>query len=274
MTAAPIPGQITPPRVAFLDPRTGMISRAWYRWLLSMFNASGSTTTIVETNNASQPEGFYDAIISAVAQAASTQIQADVLSQYLSDLTARTITAPAPIDISPLWDAIEALQLAPPPRQPVSPRFGMFYDTTTQSAALINTAYAVTFNSTMSSYGISVASSSRVTVDRPDRYNVQWSIHPNNSGGSLKNVWSWLRKNGTDIPYTLVHSTIVALGAQSQVGGRHLIQLAAGEYVEIYWATDDTGITLAPDAASAFYPAGPSATVSMTDSFAHSEIQP
>ena len=34
------PTQLTPPRVDFLDPRTGAISREWYRFLLSLLNAT------------------------------------------------------------------------------------------------------------------------------------------------------------------------------------------------------------------------------------------
>ena len=43
--------QITAPRVAFLDERTGLVSRHWYRWLLSLDRRAGSgssTTTIPE----------------------------------------------------------------------------------------------------------------------------------------------------------------------------------------------------------------------------------
>lgn len=40
------PTQITPPRVDFLDPRTGKISREWYMFLLSLFNLTGGGTTI------------------------------------------------------------------------------------------------------------------------------------------------------------------------------------------------------------------------------------
>lgn len=32
---------IIPPRVQFVDPRTGMISREWYRFLLNLFDRTG-----------------------------------------------------------------------------------------------------------------------------------------------------------------------------------------------------------------------------------------
>ncbi|KKN66537.1 hypothetical protein LCGC14_0470710 [marine sediment metagenome] len=33
---------IVPPRVPFNDPRTGLISREWYRFFLSLFHSTGS----------------------------------------------------------------------------------------------------------------------------------------------------------------------------------------------------------------------------------------
>jgi hypothetical protein len=33
---------ITPPRVPLLDPKTGLISREWYRFFLSLFVLTGS----------------------------------------------------------------------------------------------------------------------------------------------------------------------------------------------------------------------------------------
>lgn len=36
---------ITPPRVDFIDPRTGLISREWYRFFLNLFRLTGSGAT-------------------------------------------------------------------------------------------------------------------------------------------------------------------------------------------------------------------------------------
>lgn len=35
--------QITPPRVAITDPRTGAVSREWYRWFYNLYYATGGT---------------------------------------------------------------------------------------------------------------------------------------------------------------------------------------------------------------------------------------
>lgn len=43
MVTSTNPTQITPPRVAFLDPITGAISREWYRFLLSLWTAQSNS---------------------------------------------------------------------------------------------------------------------------------------------------------------------------------------------------------------------------------------
>jgi hypothetical protein len=195
----------------------------------------------------------------------------------LVDLAQTAGSAPPPAtqdDVAVLADQLLALQVQPPARQYNNPRYGEFYSTVAQTAAAINTAYAVTFNATFITFGASIASSSRLIVDRPGLYMVQWGVHPDNSSGTAANMWSWLRKNGTDIPYTLTHSTISGSHAQAQSSGRYLVDLCPTDYLEVYWATDNTSISLGVDAATAFYPAGASATVSITDNVSSLESRP
>jgi hypothetical protein len=67
MALAPInPTQITPPRVDFIDPRSGAISREWYRFFLSLLTAT--------QNNQEETELAPD----ATSQAAS--LEAELLS--------------------------------------------------------------------------------------------------------------------------------------------------------------------------------------------------
>ena len=64
---------ITPPRVPLIDPRTGLIDRAWYLFFLSLNNVA----TTVEGNpdvgpNADTLVASYDAALRALAQDVST----------------------------------------------------------------------------------------------------------------------------------------------------------------------------------------------------------
>ena len=88
-------------------------------------------------------------------------------------------TAPAQQanQIAELAQQVALLSQAPPVEQRKAPRYGTFYDTTTQTAAAINTAYAVTFNSTDLSFGVSTGTpTSRIYVDSEGIYNFQFSL--------------------------------------------------------------------------------------------------
>ncbi len=77
-------------------------------------------------------------------------------------------TAPAQQanQIAELAQQVALLSQAPPVEQKKLPRYGTFYDTTTQTAAAINTAYGVTFDSTDLSFGVSIGTpASRIYVD-------------------------------------------------------------------------------------------------------------
>ena len=47
MATSPNATQITPPRVALIDERTGAVSREWYRWFYSLYNIVGGGLGIV-----------------------------------------------------------------------------------------------------------------------------------------------------------------------------------------------------------------------------------
>ena len=88
------PTPITPPRVPLIDPRTGLIDRAWYMFFLSLLNAA----TIVDDGNLGpSPESLiasYDAALQTLAQTVETQpLQVD-LSADLAALKQEVETAP------------------------------------------------------------------------------------------------------------------------------------------------------------------------------------
>jgi hypothetical protein len=65
---------ITPPRVPLIDPRTGLIDRAWYLFFLSLNNVA---TAVVDdsglTFSAESVIASYDAALQALAQNVETQ---------------------------------------------------------------------------------------------------------------------------------------------------------------------------------------------------------
>jgi hypothetical protein len=75
---------------------------------------------------------------------------------------------------------------------------GAFQDSTDQVAANTTTAYAVTFNTTDFSNGVTIASSSRITVADAGIWNLQFSIQFTNTTNSSQDVDVWFRVNGTN----------------------------------------------------------------------------
>lgn len=174
--------------------------------------------------------------------------------------------------IAALQEQITALQQTPPPKQHRNPRYGSFYDTTTQTAAAINTAYAMTFNTSDLSFGVTRGTpTSRIYVDTPNVYNVQFSAQLDKTAGGVGSVWIWLRKNGTDITDSTGHIRIQGNNAETLAAWNYVIQLNAGDYIELMWETDDTSVQLLAEAATAIHPGIPSVILTVTDNISSME---
>ena len=282
MALAPInPTQLTPPRVAFIDERSGAISREWYRFFLSLLTATQTNQDEVElAPDATSLIASYDAMLAELAQAtesapdcctATADVDAKVNS--LAQATASTPPAASESDIAVIQSQLQALALSPPPKEFISPRYGSFYDTTDQTAAVINTAYAMTFNTTDLSFGVTVGTpTSRIYVDRPNIYNIQFSAQFINTGGGAHRAWIWLRKNGTNVPDSATVLRFQGNNTEDVAAWNFLLQMNAGDYFELMWEVDNTGVSLHADPATAVHPAIPSIILTVTDNVSSLEV--
>jgi hypothetical protein len=85
MALAPInPTQLTPPRVDLIDPRSGAISREWYRFFLSLLNATESNQSEVElAPDTASLLATYDSMLETLTQTTETQPDtASLLANY------------------------------------------------------------------------------------------------------------------------------------------------------------------------------------------------
>jgi hypothetical protein len=143
--------------------------------------------------------------------------------------------------------------------------YGAFSDTTLQTAASINTAYGMTFNTTDSSNGVSIGSpSSRLVVDFQGVYNVQFSAQLDKTSGGVGNIYIWLRKNGTNVDNTATTIAIQGTAARTVAAWNFIIQLEPTHYVELMWATDDTSVRILAASATSVWPAIPSVICTLT----------
>lgn len=240
---------ITPPRVPLTDVRSGLISREWYLFLLSLFNQTGQSTVSLEDAQKGPPNQETD-FQGALSQA---QLSAESVSALLSQYAA-------------LAADVQALALGPAdtPQLPRK-RYGSFYDTTTQTAAAINTAYAIKYNTTDLSVGVTVASTSRVYVDTHNVYNIQFSAQLDKTSGGVGLVWIWLRKNGTDVPNSASQVRIQGNDAEQVAAWNFLLEMNAGDYFELMWEVDTTDVQITAFAATAIHPAVPSVILTVSD---------
>jgi hypothetical protein len=119
--------------------------------------------------------------------------------------------------------------------------YGAWKSLVTQTATA-NTATAVALEVVDYENSTSIASSSRMTVAYPGIYNLQWSAQILNSDSVARSLSVWLKKNGTDVVGS-TRNTLVQAG-QANGAWNYYIQLAAADYIEIYWSTNNALVTL------------------------------
>jgi hypothetical protein len=85
-------------------------------------------------------------------------------------------------------------------------------------------------------------------------------------------VWIWLRKNGVNIPDSSGQIRIQGNNAEIIAAWNYVIQLNAGDYIELMWEVDDTSVILLAEVASAIHPSVPSVILTVTDNVSSLEV--
>ena len=140
---------------------------------------------------------------------------------------------------------------------------GLFYSTTDQTAAAINTGYPVEFENTYIESGISIVDDTKITVSADGIYNFQVTLQTAHTNSSDVQILTWINKNGTDVPYGGQQQTIKG-SANQPVFWNFSIDLTAGQYIEMYWAAGSTSLSLDSTAPTSPHPGIPSAVVAVS----------
>lgn len=132
------------------------------------------------------------------------------------------------------------------------------------TAAVVNTAYALTFTSSLSEGIANGTPASRIVFEEGGHYMISFSAQISSTSSSTVAFRFWPRINGTDVTgSTMVaslhqnNSTIVVTRTASFV-------MSADDYLEAMWAVDSTSGFLEAAGATAYAPAAPAATISIT----------
>ena len=137
--------------------------------------------------------------------------------------------------------------------------YGQFYSTQDQTPAA-NTPTALTFdNSSAFNTGITVASSSQITLGTAGVYLISISVQFDNKDSNDHDAYIWFRKNGTDIANS--NSTVTVPKATD--GGKTLLavtifeSVTAGQYIEAVVMVENALVDVEHIAASVGPPAYP-----------------
>ena len=149
--------------------------------------------------------------------------------------------------------------------------YGEFEDNTDQTAANTTTAYAITFDTTELSNGITLSNSSRINVSQAGIYNIHFTIQVKNTVNDSEDIDIWFRKNGTNIAASNKRFGMSARKSASDpshlvAAMNFFVKLAANDYVEIMFRVSNVGVSLEHFAASSTpdRPAVPSAVVTVS----------
>jgi hypothetical protein len=190
------------------------------------------------------------------------------LGRALDQLNFKDAEASASEDGILLWDAAEGY--------PVVSKNGEWVQvvledgkysgavTTDQTAASTNTAYALTYTSSISD-GISNGTpTSRIVFDEAGQYMISFSAQIASTSASTVNFWFWPRVNGSDVAGSTMKNALHQNGSVLVVSRSAIFELNAGDYLEAMWAVDSTSGLLDATTATAFAPAAPASTIAIT----------
>ena len=216
------------------------------------------------TVDAIGPDGVLEVNIAAgIAQTTAVQALSMISSlaqeSAINAALAENKANQAMAMLGSLTASVEGLQMAPPAREFKRSRYGSFYDTTTQTATVINTATAITFNNTDLSNGVYIGSpTSRVIADSEGIYNFDTSFQLDKTSGGTAVFDFWFRLNGVDVANSASRITIQGNNAEIFSSLNYFFDLKANDYVELMFSVTDLSVELKTFPAAAPHPGIPS----------------
>ena len=152
----------------------------------------------------------------------------------------------------------------------------LYFSTVDQPIAVVNTAQVITFNQTylQSGFSINGASNSQITAIYSGVYNFQFTTQIVSGSASSKTIYLWISRNGTDLGYTAKDVILSGSADVNEATWNFNLDLAAGEYVEMKWSSDDIDASLNSEAPASPHPGVASAVVTINFISALPEVRP
>jgi hypothetical protein len=221
--------------------------------------AANANNALAQISALAQDTAVDDAVLNAKVNQTLSQLAYIAQEAAVNCAMAENKANQALALVDNLTKAVEGLQMTPPQREFKRSRYGSFYDTTTQTATVINTATAITFNTTDLSNGVFIGSpTSRIIVDSEGIYNFDTSFQLDKTSGGTAEFYFWFRLNGTDVPESASQIRIQGNDAEIFSSINYFFDLKAGDYIEMMFSTTSLDVELLSVVATPPVPAIPS----------------
>lgn len=126
--------------------------------------------------------------------------------------------------------------------------YGAYHDTSTVTATSAAVAYVMNIGSTDLQNGINIVGGTKITATNAGIYNLQFSAQFTNPNSAIADISIWIRINGVNVADGAGTNGIPAKhGANNGlqiVSWNYVLSLNAGDYVELVWHSDATGVQL------------------------------
>mgnify|MGYP000088076413 CR=1 FL=1 len=127
--------------------------------------------------------------------------------------------------------------------------------------------YVVSISQERTSFTITGTIQSKIAVENPGIYNLQWSGQFENTDSQDHDVRVWIKINGTNLVgstgFVGIPSKHGAVNGHTIIGWNYFLSLDATDYAELWWETDSTAVSIQAYAAASNYPSTASLIATM-----------
>jgi hypothetical protein len=147
--------------------------------------------------------------------------------------------------------------------------YGAWHDTSTVTATSTTTAYVMNIGSIDLENGTSIVGGTKLTVANTAVYNLQFSSQLSNPNAQIADVSIWIRLNGVNVTDGAGTNGVPAKHGSNNglqiISWNYVLNLTAGDYIELVWHSDTTGVQLItfPATTSPAVPESPSLIVTI-----------
>jgi len=120
--------------------------------------------------------------------------------------------------------------------------YGSFFDTTTQTNSGGASGNAFKFDTTDFNSGVSIVSTSRITITNAGKYNIVFSAQIEKTDSGTDTIEIWLKKNGSNQSNTNTKFYLVGNGAKAVASWNFFVDAAANDYYQIFWYSADSAV--------------------------------